>query len=55
MNDCTKTEKISMTREYVTSVTERNTFHETVVKQLKNLTLNDDVMITESYSYKRNN
>ena len=55
MNGRTKTEKILMTREYATSVTERNTSHETVVKQLKNLTLNDDVMITESHSYERSN
>ena len=55
MNDRTKTEKISITREYATSVTERNTSHETVVKQSENLTLNDDVIITESHSYERSN
>ena len=55
MNDRTKAEKISMTREYATSVTERNTSHETVVKQSEGLTLSDDVMMTESHSYERSN
>ena len=55
MNGRTKAEKVPMTREYATPVAERDTSHETAVKQSEDLTSSDDVMMTESHSYERSN